>query len=268
MYVQLNGLRQAMGLVDSLGELDDPAGFADLALPRLSALVGCDSVSYNEIGPAPGTVRVAVHPHDVVTPDSLEAFARLAHEHPLVEHYRRTGDDEPVKISDLLSQQRFHRLALYAEVFRHIPVEYQIAFSMPSPGSQVAGIAFSRAAGGDFTDDDRALLSALRCPLVSAVERARRRYRARRSLGSAASSALDVLTDREIRVLRLAALGRTNTAIAHALDVSPRTVAKHLEHIYRKLDVTSRASAVFAALPGPPHLPAGDLAATTRHRLG
>jgi DNA-binding CsgD family transcriptional regulator len=50
--------------------------------------------------------------------------------------------------------------------------------------------------------------------------------------------------------LRLAALGRTNSAIARALDVSPRTVAKHLEHIYRKLDVTSRTSAVFAALTG------------------
>ena len=55
-------------------------------------------------------------------------------------------------------------------------------------------------------------------------------------------------TDREIRVLNLAALGRTNNAIAHALDISPRTVAKHLEHIYRKLDVNSRTSAVFAAL--------------------
>jgi DNA-binding CsgD family transcriptional regulator len=58
------------------------------------------------------------------------------------------------------------------------------------------------------------------------------------------------LTDREARILRLAALGRTNSAIAHALDISPRTVAKHLEHIYRKLDVTSRTSAVFAALTG------------------
>jgi DNA-binding CsgD family transcriptional regulator len=52
------------------------------------------------------------------------------------------------------------------------------------------------------------------------------------------------LTGREIEILRLAASGRTNIAIAHQLDVSPRTVARHLEHVYRKLGVSSRAAAV------------------------
>jgi len=52
------------------------------------------------------------------------------------------------------------------------------------------------------------------------------------------------LTEREIQILRLVADGRTNTAIAHALEVSPRTVAKHLEHTYRKLEVSSRAAAI------------------------
>jgi DNA-binding CsgD family transcriptional regulator len=247
MYVPLSGLQQAMGLVDSLSELDEPARFAELALPRLSGLIGCDSLSYNEIGPEPGQVRVAAHPGDAVTPDRLAGFTAFAHEHPLVVHYRRTGDAQPVMISDLLSRERFHRLGLYAEVFRHIPVEHQIAVTLPSPGRQVIGIAFNRARG-DFTEDDRALLSVLRCPLASAVERARQRSRARESLAAAAPGVLDGLTEREIHVLRLAALGRTNAAIAHALDVSPRTVAKHLEHIYRKLDVSSRASAVFAGL--------------------
>ena len=36
------------------------------------------------------------------------------------------------------------------------------------------------------------------------------------------------LPEREIQILRLVADGRTNTAIAHALEVSPRTVTKHL----------------------------------------
>ena len=52
------------------------------------------------------------------------------------------------------------------------------------------------------------------------------------------------LTRREQQVLSLVAEGRTNQAIAHALELSPRTVAKHLEHAYRKLDVSCRVQAV------------------------
>jgi DNA-binding NarL/FixJ family response regulator len=57
------------------------------------------------------------------------------------------------------------------------------------------------------------------------------------------------LSTRERAVLELVAAGRTNVAIAHELGISPRTVAKHLEHLYRKLGVANRAAAV-ARRPG------------------
>ena len=165
------------------------------------------------------------------------------HEHPLVNHYRATGSGEPVKISDFLTQQRFHRLGLYAEFFRRIPVEHQMAVSMPGPGQGVIGVALNRARR-DFSDDDRAVLSVLRAPLSAALLRARRRQQAGRVLTVIDRSGLADLTEREIQILRLVADGRTNASIAHALEVSPRTIAKHLEHIYRKLGVSSRAAAV------------------------
>ena len=40
MYVPLTGLRHAVRLVDGLTELDDPEGFAGLALPGLARLAG------------------------------------------------------------------------------------------------------------------------------------------------------------------------------------------------------------------------------------
>jgi DNA-binding NarL/FixJ family response regulator len=43
-------------------------------------------------------------------------------------------------------------------------------------------------------------------------------------------------------------MGRTNTAIARTLEISPRTVAHHLDNIYRKLDVSGRAAAVYRAV--------------------
>ena len=250
MYVPLTGLRHAVRLVDGLTELDDPEGFAGLALPGLARLVGCDSLSFTVLGAEAGQVSVTRYPDGISSPGSVAAFAACAHEHPLANHYRETGDGCPVMISDFLSRQDFHRLNLYGEYFRWIPVEYQIAFGLSAAASEIVGIALNRA-GRDFTEDERDLLSVIRLPLTTALERARQRRRASEGLATATSGPAD-LTDREIRILRLAALGRTNSAIAHALDISPRTVAKHLEHIYRKLDVTSRTSAVFAALTGRP----------------
>jgi DNA-binding NarL/FixJ family response regulator len=51
------------------------------------------------------------------------------------------------------------------------------------------------------------------------------------------------LTARELEVLRLVATGRTNRAIADALKLSEKTVARHISNIFNKLDVPSRAAA-------------------------
>ncbi len=51
------------------------------------------------------------------------------------------------------------------------------------------------------------------------------------------------LTPRELEVLRLVAAGRTNRAVADALVLSEKTVARHLSNIYAKLGVSSRAGA-------------------------
>jgi ATP/maltotriose-dependent transcriptional regulator MalT len=51
------------------------------------------------------------------------------------------------------------------------------------------------------------------------------------------------LTDRECEVLRLVATGRTNREIAADLFVSEHTVGRHLQNIFKKIDVSSRAAA-------------------------
>jgi HD-GYP domain-containing protein (c-di-GMP phosphodiesterase class II) len=56
------------------------------------------------------------------------------------------------------------------------------------------------------------------------------------------------LTQREVEVLRLVARERTNPAIAQALGISPKTVERHVTHIYDKIGVSSRAGAAIHAL--------------------
>jgi DNA-binding NarL/FixJ family response regulator len=69
------------------------------------------------------------------------------------------------------------------------------------------------------------------------------------SEGSAASSRLShaALTPRETEVLSWLAKGKTNRDIADILGMSPRTVNKHLEHIFEKLGVETRAAAAALA---------------------
>jgi DNA-binding CsgD family transcriptional regulator len=56
------------------------------------------------------------------------------------------------------------------------------------------------------------------------------------------------LSRRQSDVLALVARGQTNAEIAAGLAVSPRTVQKHLEHIYDRLGVRTRAAATARAL--------------------
>jgi pimeloyl-ACP methyl ester carboxylesterase/DNA-binding CsgD family transcriptional regulator len=76
------------------------------------------------------------------------------------------------------------------------------------------------------------------------------RRTARASVGAAGAAAAD-LSERELEVVRLAADGLANDAIATSLGLSPRTIERHLSNAYSKLGVrgkSARAAAVAEVL--------------------
>ncbi|HET8594843.1 MAG TPA: LuxR C-terminal-related transcriptional regulator, partial [Intrasporangium sp.] len=89
--------------------------------------------------------------------------------------------------------------------------------------------------GGAELDAARAVLAEVGAtPAVRAVDQL---------LSPASQSRADGLSDREVEVLRLVAVGRSNQQVAEALVISERTVARHLSNIFTKLDVGSRTAA-------------------------
>jgi DNA-binding CsgD family transcriptional regulator len=56
------------------------------------------------------------------------------------------------------------------------------------------------------------------------------------------------LTIRETEILMWISRGKTNKEMGIILGSSPRTINKHLEHIFEKLGVTTRTAAVSAVL--------------------
>ena len=71
--------------------------------------------------------------------------------------------------------------------------------------------------------------------------------RAQPSVPASPASRLDVLSQRELDILRGIALGQGNKEIARNLGIAETTVKIHVQHILRKLDVSSRVHAAVIA---------------------
>jgi DNA-binding CsgD family transcriptional regulator len=330
-------------LLEVVGEaysFEDLAEYRNGILELVTRLVPCDRIAYNEITPEE-SFAITVPDFD---PSLLPKFAALIYENPLIERVERTHDGRPYRISDVVDHETFHELALYKEFYRHIGVEWQVAFTLPARSPMIVGIALTRR-HHDFTDREVQLLGLARPHLMHAYRNAELRGArnamvaaieqgldtigqhvvvldahgrvefatdgARRLLGEAlvnrrgipeavrawisehrdprpaaeplllrnssgtvlvrmlpsgradhrevlllesgtgelSEAALRTLglSPREAETLRLVALGHTTTQTATQMRIAPRTVEKHLEHVYAKLGVRSLAQATSTA---------------------
>lgn len=333
--------------------------FANTVPSALTRVIEADITTYSEVNPARKRVGWHHQPKDAPLPKLRTTFEQLMHGDPLVSWYAKGSDGRVATISDLMTRSTFHSLPIYNEFYRHLRVEYQIAFLLDTPRPQFVGVTLNRAAM-DFTQEDRLTLNLLRPHLIQAyrnaevVTESRREIalmtqgfdeagrgiilvsaervivkatmKARRYLASyfrwpapgssdSLPGAIDAwlgeqmkrrsdtalvalpampfsvengdgklavrlviqddqilllldehspwsaedpsllrvlqslgLSPRESEVLSWVVAGKTNPEIATILGLSRRTVQTHLDHIYRKLDVTTRAAAVAKAM--------------------
>lgn len=94
------------------------------------------------------------------------------------------------------------------------------------------------------------LKSSLRTEMLDAIREVHsgRRYLHRQIADEIALHIVDdALSEREIAVLQLVAVGKANKQVAWELGVSEETVKAHLKAIFAKLDVTDRTHAVTVA---------------------
>ncbi len=99
-----------------------------------------------------------------------------------------------------------------------------------------------------FEVDDRRLLERARVALLALWPLGVRTVRAQHAREWVRTTVAEGhMTDRELQVLTLLAEGLLATSIAARLQLSPRTVHKHLGNIYRKLGVHDRLVAVSVA---------------------
>jgi DNA-binding CsgD family transcriptional regulator len=238
--------RDLRTMLDIVGGADDGVRTDPLPpsiLDGMRRLIRCDNVTFTRLDSARQVTDFDQESGETgVRGAALEAwkaaFWSLYWDSPVVSYPELTGDLTTVRtISDFHSDRQFHSTAMYHECFRVEDVERALFVCLPGEPGRALRVLFFRGSGPDFTDRDRGLLALLRPHLHEA-------YRAQRGR----ERALPGLTRRERQVLELVAAGHTNAQIGRRLAISEATVRKHLEHVFARLQVTSRTAAVTRAL--------------------
>ena len=211
-----------------------------LELPRLVASE-ITTLSVCDLG---RNVRSVVGtPGGAISAADRATFDRHFAAHPLVRYHAGHPQGRSHRISDSLSRAEFRESALYDEYYRRIGIDHAIAVPLFVDQGLLVSFVLNRN-GRDFSARECALLDLVREPLsalyrhVLAMERSRAPHR---------FAALPT-TPREREVLSWLAGGKTDREIAEILGMSPRTVQKHLQHIYEKLGVETRTAAVMRAM--------------------
>lgn len=175
----------------------------------------------------------------------LEFVNERIDQHPLMSWFGTTGVSAAWTVDRVPAQFVDPRFAEWTDLLDHLGLRHEMA--MPLYHGPVVMEAFVVThPEEDFTDDDVQLARRLQ-PLLAGLARQARTLARYTTAGSDEIRAELTLTGRELAVLGLVADGLTAVSVGRRLQISPRTVHKHLEHIYAKLRSGDRLTAVLKA---------------------
>lgn len=155
-------------------------------------------------------------------------------------YFERSADlTEAIKFSDFYTSKELCSHPLWCEMFgieggqRHC-----LLVAMPTSPGRARRLLLWRDDDNDFTERDRLLMRVLRPHLYEVYLDSQRRLKK-----------VPKLSKRELEVRQFAAQGRSNAEIAQELFVAVSTVRKHMENIFDRTGVRSRAAAAALVLP-------------------
>jgi len=136
--------------------------------------------------------------------------------------------------TDVLGPHRRDRIRFYGEIGCHMGIDHFMWCHLDVHGENVSTVVLARRGSG-FGERDQQVLRELRD--VLAISEACYRATPRVLDGEVQAR----LTPRELEIVDLVVRGLTNPEIATALALSLHTVRNHLNTIFRKLEVSTRA---------------------------
>ncbi|GAA3064648.1 hypothetical protein GCM10020000_55330 [Streptomyces olivoverticillatus] len=225
----------------------DPESLWHLIAAHLLGAFDCSTVIFaglqasNPAGQAEGWAPESLGPavDDIVR-------RRVLQQHPLVS-YLTAGERSPVTMNRIADSWR--NTACFSEARAEYGTTQQLGLPLPTGGNLMRAVSLGRK-GADFSAHDLAFATRIQ-PLLVAMDNHIRELRRLHAAAARTSGLLSVsdhgLTPREQTVLNLLSEGLTTAAIGHRLTISPHTVNRHLEKIYRKLGTNNRVATVTLA---------------------
>ncbi|MDV3222637.1 helix-turn-helix transcriptional regulator [Intrasporangium sp.] len=211
---------------------------------------------------APEVIAISVDGVRPVPPTELWPEAADARRHPLNRYVADTGDTSPVRLVDViragweLDSQGYEAMEALGITL------HQLTLPVSPRGGAYDGWVVLNEDG--FDDEVHGRFTRLQA-FLTGLDRHVRLLAAHEcwTAGLAAAADAPRLTPRERVILGLMESGSTADSIAGRLAISPRTVHKHQENLYRKLGACDRLSAVLRAQRlGLLHTPVDDATPT------
>ncbi len=212
-------------------DIDDLARYKSEAMELLAGLVPISGIVFYSVDTNLNPVDHAFHR---IEADRNVLYTEFFHSldpfHP--RRFAATGNTL-VSVNDL--HQRYHGGEYHRRFMAPLGLDVEAELYLYRAEQMVGGISLHRApALGDFTTHELGLLRSARRFLEHTFTTGRS-YEAARRVDEWG------LTQRERDVLRLVREGATSTEIGRALYISVPTVKTHLQHIYDKSGLRSRA---------------------------
>lgn len=230
----------------------DAQGFARAVVQALHDYIAAERTTLSVCDLATGHRQVVGLPGMGLGAQEIACFDLYFLEHsPPRQHGLDTGDPT-WHVADPLARRDLPRSSPYGDEEQRMGLKYAIDVPLFQSPQTLVHLVLNRRVR-DFDERDRERLNLLHPHLAFL-------YRHAHGLAPAPPEATapapgpdaglpepcsaSCLTRREGLVMRWLACGKTNAEIAALLSISPRTVQKHLEHVYVKLGVETRTAAV------------------------
>ncbi|PLP97926.1 helix-turn-helix transcriptional regulator [Cupriavidus pauculus] len=208
----------------------------------VTRLTDADVVAWTEIHHLSGELRALLSVEDAPgrREQAFEAYARHAGSHPFWQKDPAFYGERAIRESDIFSDEEFMALPMAREVF--LPSgAHRIMAVLIRHGEYSLDLSAHRIVGRPaFSDAERDRMQTYRTHVLRVYRQAQQRTVEKLSPADRLHYAFPGLTQRQVEAAVWLAQGKSNEAIAVAMNIGLDTVKAHLKAIFSKIGTDSR----------------------------